>query len=71
VVAEPPPTQQHQQAQEPDNEGRRGKPGLPLRWAVIAILAAGGGAVGFMFGGPVAAVTTAVAVAVGAHQLLA
>jgi len=71
VVAEQPPKQQHQHADEPDNKGERGKPGLPLRWAVIAILATGGGAVGFVFGGPIAAVTTAVAVAVGAHQLLA
>lgn len=71
AVAEQLPKQQHQQPDELGNERRSGKPGLPLRWAIIAILAAGGGAVGFVFGGPVAAITTAVAVAVGAHQLLA
>ena len=69
VVEQPP--KQHQQTDEPANDGQQSKPGLPLRWAVIAIAAAGGGAVGLVFGGPVAAITTAVAVAVGAHQLLA
>lgn len=60
------PPEQNQQ-----DEEQQDKLGLPLRWAVIGILAAGGGAIGYFFGGPVAAVTTAVAVAVGAHQLLA
>lgn len=45
--------------------------GLPLRWAVICMLAAGGGLVGYLFGGPIAAVITTVAVATAAHQLLA
>ncbi|MFF0366415.1 MULTISPECIES: hypothetical protein [Micromonospora] len=44
---------------------------LPLRWAVIGILALTAGIIGFVAGGPVAAITTAVAVALGAHQMIA
>ncbi|MCW3838534.1 hypothetical protein ONA70_00260 [Micromonospora yasonensis] len=48
----------------------REKPGLPLRWAVIGLAALLAGAVGYLFGGPIAAITTAAAVAVAAHRLL-
>ena len=65
------PTEHTRHSNPEQTERRPAKAGLPVRWAVIAILAAAGGAIGFMFAGPVAAVTTAVAVAVGAHQLLA
>lgn len=54
-----------------DRQPPAAPPGLPLRWAVIGMLATAGAVIGFVYGGPVAAVTTAVAVAVGAHRLLA
>ena len=43
---------------------------LPMRWAVIGILAFAAGLVGFMAGGPVAAITTFAAVAMAAHKLI-
>ena len=46
-------------------------PRLPLRWAVIGILAIAAGLVAFLASGPAAAITTAVAVAVGAHKMIA
>lgn len=45
--------------------------GLPVRWAVIAILTAAAAVVGSVFGGPVAAITAGAAVATAAHKLLA
>jgi hypothetical protein len=38
---------------------------------VIGILSLAAGVVGYLAGGPVAAITTAVAVAVGAHRIIA
>lgn len=53
-------------------DGKAGRAaGLPVRWALIAVLAADGGAVGFLYGGPVAALTTACAVATAGHRLIA
>ena len=46
-------------------------PGLPLRWAIIAILASTAGVVGFVAAGVVAAITVACVVATAAHRLLA
>ena len=43
---------------------------LPLRWAIIAMLTAAAGAIGFVVGGPVVAITAAAAVAVAAHTIL-
>ncbi|NES14557.1 MULTISPECIES: hypothetical protein [Micromonospora] len=60
-----------QPANQPVNEpATREKPGLPLRWAVIGLAALLAGTVGYLFGGPIAAITTAAAVAVAAHRLL-
>ena len=43
---------------------------LPVRWAVIGILAFAAGLIGFMAGGPIAAITTCAAVALAAHKLI-
>jgi hypothetical protein len=44
---------------------------LPLRWAIIGILAAAAGAAGFLCAGPVSAIVTGCAVATAAHRLIA
>ncbi|MDG6108841.1 hypothetical protein Daura_06000 [Dactylosporangium aurantiacum] len=49
----------------------REKPGLPLRWAVIGLIAGLAGSVAHLTGGPIAAITTGAAVSVAAHRLLA
>jgi hypothetical protein len=40
-------------------------------WAVIGIVAGAAALIGYLFGGPVAAITCAAGVAVAAHRLLA
>ncbi|MDO3013295.1 hypothetical protein P5V34_04745 [Mycobacteroides abscessus subsp. abscessus] len=44
---------------------------LPVRWALIALLAADGGAIAFVYGGPVPALMAACAVATAGHRLIA
>lgn len=57
----------------PRNRGNAPEPpaGLPVRWAVIAIVAVAAAAVGFVVGGPLAAITAGATVATAAHSLLA
>lgn len=50
---------------------RRQPEGLPVRWPVIAILAVAAGALGFVAGGVIPAVTLTCAVATAAHKLIA
>jgi hypothetical protein len=50
---------------------RRDPERLPVRWALIGLLAVAAGAVGFVSAGPVTAIVTACAVATAAHQLIA
>ena len=55
----------------PQNRRRRDPERLPLRWAVIGLLTVVGAAVGYVVGGPVAAITAGCAVATAAHRLIA
>ncbi|MET8524758.1 hypothetical protein [Micromonospora sp. NPDC005172] len=45
-------------------------PRLPLRWAIIAMVAAAAAAAAHSAGGPVAAITTGIAMIVAGHQVL-
>ncbi|MGE2841956.1 hypothetical protein ACQGFJ_00035 [Rhodococcus sp. 3.70] len=50
---------------------RQEPPGLPVRWVVIAILAAVAGVFAFLAGGVVPAITAACAVATAGHKIIA
>jgi hypothetical protein len=52
-------------------DNRASVTGLPVRWVLIAILTSAAAAVGFVFGGPVPAITAGASVAVAAHKLIA
>ncbi len=45
--------------------------GLPIRWAVIAIVAAAASVLGYTVGGPMAAIAAGATVATAVHRLLA
>lgn len=57
----------------PRNRGSDSEPpsGLPVRWAVIAIVAVTAGASGYGVDGPMAAIMASATVAAAAHRLLA
>jgi hypothetical protein len=59
----PPARQSRQPKRDPDR--------LPVRWALIGILASIAAAVGFICAGPVTAIVTGCAVATAAHRLIA
>lgn len=56
---------------QPAHDNRSQAERLPLRWVVIALLAIAAGAVGQIAVGPVAAITTACAVATALHRIIA
>lgn len=55
----------------PGKTPRREPPGLPVRWVVIAILAATGATFAFLAGGVIPAITVACAVATAGHKIIA